>query len=66
MSALEYLRILSPIQLALTSGHFLSESAEALTTKSFTEILPPPSESNAPFNDLRMSISRSMRTSTLR
>ena len=66
MSALEYRRILSPIQLALTSETFLSDSADALTTKSFTEIFPPPSDWSAPLSDFRMSISRSIRTSTLR
>ena len=64
-SAFLYRRILSPIQLAFTSGTAFSAAADALTTKSFTEIFPPDFSSPA-LSCARRDASLSMRTSTVR
>jgi hypothetical protein len=66
MSAFSYTRIVSPIQLAFTSGTARSAFADALTTKSLTEIFPPEDFSKPALSSPRSAASLSIRTSTER
>ena len=69
ISAFLYLRILSPNQLAFTSGTASNALALALTMKSFTLIFAPSaalSSASCLFNVSRMPIILSKRTSTVR
>ncbi len=54
------------VQLAFTSGTRIKESAQAFTTKSFTESLKPFSFGEVAFSRARIAIRLSIRQSTVR